>query len=927
MVKPVTPYATFLLTIGALTMFASAKDIPLIDVTVVAGESARLPCNISTSDIGDTVLLVLWYREDLGTPIYSVDARERDFSQAELWSDERELGRRAYFVRSGQTAALALDQTLPRDQATYRCRVDFRIAQTRNTRVNLTVIEPPTHLVIQDEAGNNRTSVVGPYTEGDSPFLYCDVYGGRPRPTVEWYRDDRLVTNKSVQVPGGQLRAEMALRALGRQDLRSSLRCRAYNNHRRPALESTVVVDMNLRPLDVRLLGVGQPLSAGRRYDLLCQSSGSRPPAKITWWLDGARLDGSKETLSADGNTTTSTLSFAASVDDADKRLACRAENSAVSSEALEDGARLQIHYVPVTTLKLGTSLRPESIREGSDVYFDCHVKAQPPVTRVEWRHNGRPLGPSASRGAGVILSNQSLVLQSVGRASGGNYSCVGVNSEGAGESKPFHLDVLYAPTCKPNQSRVIGVAKNERANISCEVEANPADVSFQWAFNNSADSQDVAPSRISLAGSVSYVTYTPVTELDYGTLLCWARNRVGRQRSPCVFHIVAAGRPDPVHNCSVVNASTDSLSVRCSEGFNGGLPQSFQIEVREAQSQHLRANVSSATPAFNVGGLRPGERYQASVYAHNPKGRSDPFVITAATVPAPERQLTASHQERPRGSLLTPALSVVAGVAAALLVVSLVTATLVRMLCRRRARRQRQRRKRNDAADAQAAPSPDKSAALPAAAAIAAKGDPAAAVVAAALGGPGYDGDDKNPDVIPQPAAVEHDEHADFLASCHQNISTIEGSSTGVMSPSRGRLQKQPQRAVTGPGPGGGGPYGSYCTLRNGLPLRELAPVSPPMMHSGVEQDLHTSAQTTGASLEHVGTPVGVIAHMSSATLPRHWQSPGAVPAPASSVVATPAGYPVPPRRHLYSSPVHLLTSEQLTAAGPVANKRESTV
>ncbi|XP_049785943.1 nephrin-like [Schistocerca cancellata] len=818
MVKPVTPYATFLLTIGALTMFASAKDIPLIDVTVVAGESARLPCNISTSDIGDTVLLVLWYREDLGTPIYSVDARERDFSQAELWSDERELGRRAYFVRSGQTAALALDQTLPRDQATYRCRVDFRIAQTRNTRVNLTIIEPPTHLVIQDEAGNNRTSVVGPYTEGDSPFLYCDVYGGRPRPTVEWYRDDRLVTNKSVQVPGGQLRAEMALRALGRQDLRSSLRCRAYNNHRRPALESTVVVDMNLRPLDVRLLGVGQPLSAGRRYDLLCQSSGSRPPAKITWWLDGARLDGSKETLSADGNTTTSTLSFAASVDDADKRLACRAENSAVSSEALEDGARLQIHYVPVTTLKLGTSLRPESIREGSDVYFDCHVKAQPPVTRVEWRHNGRPLGPSASRGAGVILSNQSLVLQSVGRASGGNYSCVGVNSEGAGESKPFHLDVLYAPTCKPNQSRVIGVAKNERANISCEVEANPADVSFQWAFNNSADSQDVAPSRISLAGSVSYVTYTPVTELDYGTLLCWARNRVGRQRSPCVFHIVAAGRPDPVHNCSVVNASTDSLSVRCSEGFNGGLPQSFQIEVREAQSQHLRANVSSATPAFSVGGLRPGERYQASVYAHNPKGRSDPFVITAATVPAPERQLTASHQ-------------------------------------------------------------------------------------------------------------VEHDEHADFLASCHQNISTIEGSSTGVMSPSRGRMQKQPQRAVTGPGPGGGGPYGSYCTLRNGLPLRELAPVSPPMMHSGAEQDLHTSAQTTGASLEHAGTPVGVMAHMSSATLPRHWQSPGAVPASASSVVATPAGYPVPPRRHLYSSPVHLLTSEQLTAAGPVANKRESTV
>jgi hypothetical protein len=51
-------------------------------------------------------------------------------------------------------------------------------------------------------------------------------------------------------------------------------------------------------PLDVRILGASQPLSEGRRYDLLCQSSGSRPPASITWKLDGQRLEGTKETVS-----------------------------------------------------------------------------------------------------------------------------------------------------------------------------------------------------------------------------------------------------------------------------------------------------------------------------------------------------------------------------------------------------------------------------------------------------------------------------------------------------------------------------------------------------------------------------------------------------------------------------------------------------
>ncbi|KAK9743682.1 CD80-like C2-set immunoglobulin domain [Popillia japonica] len=50
-------------------------------------------------------------------------------------------------------------------------------------------------------------------------------------------------------------------------------------------------------PLDVKILGANQPLSAGRRYDLLCQSSGSRPPATITWWKNGQRLERTKETV------------------------------------------------------------------------------------------------------------------------------------------------------------------------------------------------------------------------------------------------------------------------------------------------------------------------------------------------------------------------------------------------------------------------------------------------------------------------------------------------------------------------------------------------------------------------------------------------------------------------------------------------------
>lgn len=43
---------------------------------------------------------------------------------------------------------------------------------------------------------------------------------------------------------------------------------------------------------------------------------------------------------------------------------------------------------------------------------------------------------------AGVILSDQSLVLQNVVRATGGEYTCIATNIEGKGSSNPVNLSV-----------------------------------------------------------------------------------------------------------------------------------------------------------------------------------------------------------------------------------------------------------------------------------------------------------------------------------------------------------------------------------------------------------------------------------------------------------------------------------------------------
>ena len=106
-------------------------------------------------------------------------------------------------------------------------------------------------------------------------------------------------------------------------------------------------------------------------------------------------------------------------------------------------------------------------------------------------------------------------------------------------------------------------------------------------------------------------------------------------------------GRPDTVHNCTLANHSTDSFFLQCIEGFNGGLPQSFLLELVDSVAHKVRVNMTTSLPIFHVTGLEPGLSLQAHVYAFNNKGRSDPAIIPVFTLRLPEKILTREKGKR----------------------------------------------------------------------------------------------------------------------------------------------------------------------------------------------------------------------------------------------------------------------------------------
>jgi hypothetical protein len=96
---------------------------------------------------------------------------------------------------------------------------------------------------------------------------------------------------------------------------------------------------------------------------------------------------------------------------------------------------------------------------------------------------------------------------------------------------------------CKSGQQKVHGVGRQEAAKVLCELDANPQEnIHFTWKFNNTAEVNDIPASHFTMDRSRSMASYTPMTEPDYGTLLCWGRNDIGVQKAPCVFHVIPAG-------------------------------------------------------------------------------------------------------------------------------------------------------------------------------------------------------------------------------------------------------------------------------------------------------------------------------------------------------------------------------------------------
>uniref|UniRef100_A0A2K6ULQ7 Obscurin n=1 Tax=Saimiri boliviensis boliviensis TaxID=39432 RepID=A0A2K6ULQ7_SAIBB len=400
------------------------KDAAGSCVDAVAGGPAQFECETSEAHVR-----VRWYKDgvELGR------SGERFLQE--------DVGTRHRLV-----AAVVTGQ----DEGTYSCRVgedsvDFRLRVSEPKAAFAK--EQPARREVQAEAGAGAT-------------LSCEV--AQAQTEVTWYKDGKKLSASSrVRVEAAGCIRRLVVQQAGQADA-GEYSCEAGGQRLsfRLHVAEPKVVFAKEQPAHRKL-----QVEAGASAMLSCEVAQAQ--TEVTWYKDGKKLrSGSKVRVEAAGCT---------------RRLVVQQVGQADAGEysCEAGGQRLSFHLdvkePKVVFAKDQVSCREVQAKAGASVTLSCEVaQAQ---TEVTWYKDGKKLSASSKVHVEAAGCTRRLVVQQVGQADAGEYSC-----EAGGQRLSFRLHVTEPKAVFATEQSAHNEVQAEAgasATLSCEVAQAQTDVTW----------------------------------------------------------------------------------------------------------------------------------------------------------------------------------------------------------------------------------------------------------------------------------------------------------------------------------------------------------------------------------------------------------------------------------------------------------------
>ena len=237
----------------------------------------------------------------------------------------------------------------------------------------------------------------------------------------------------------------------------------------------------------------------------------------------------------------------------------------------------------------------------------------------------------------------------------------------------------------------------NKNVKLTCGVDSFPSATKFTWIFNSTQEFSNVPKSRFTQEGNVSILTYKPISKYDYGTLLCYAENDAGKQKSPCAFIVLRAGVPSPVKKClTSVDTLIDAFEIKCEANPSESEASEFLLYLYTGPGLDYVLNLTnSERPFFHLNALQPNTSFLAEIFARNSIGKSEVTKIYGVIPTVAERLTKTSRSFMIE---LSPVLGALIAIIILLVIMSVVLIIYMK-ICRKKLKRKR-KPKKNKAVD-----------------------------------------------------------------------------------------------------------------------------------------------------------------------------------------------------------------------------------
>ncbi|KAM4870705.1 obscurin isoform X20 [Urocitellus parryii] len=437
------------------------------EVKAEAGASATLSCEVAQAQTE-----VTWYKDG------------KKLSQSS----------RVRVEASGCRRQLVVQQAGKVDAGEYSCeargqRVSFRLDITEPKVVFAK--EQPARSEVKAEAGSCAT-------------LSCEV--AQAQTEVTWYKDGKKLSQSSqVCVEASGCRRQLVVQQAGKVDA-GEYSCEAGSQK----------VSFHLDVTEPKVVfAKGQPahnevkVQAGASATLSCEVVQAQ--TEVTWYKDGKKLSQSSQVrVEASGCRRQLVVQKAGKADAGE--YSCEAGGQRVSF-------RLDVTEPKVVFAKEQLARSEVKADAGACATLSCEVaQAQ---TEVTWYKDGKKLSQSSQVHVEASGCRRQLVVQQVGKADAGEYSC-----EAGGQRISFRLDVTEPKAVfakgQPAHSEVkaqVGAS----ATLSCEVAQAQTEVT--WYKDGKKLSQS-SQMRVESSGCRRQLVVQQAGKVDAGEYSCEARGQ-----------------------------------------------------------------------------------------------------------------------------------------------------------------------------------------------------------------------------------------------------------------------------------------------------------------------------------------------------------------------------------------------------------------